>query len=103
MYNDWGLYGFVQMLTYKCLLAGKVLAVINESETSKTCSGCGAVQDMPLWKRAYRCGTCGLEIDRDENSAINIRERFLARLGPHTGDPVRCAGVFTAINTLEHV
>ena len=23
VYNDWGLYGFVQMLEYKCLLAGK--------------------------------------------------------------------------------
>ena len=23
VYNDWGLYGFVQMLEYKCQLAGK--------------------------------------------------------------------------------
>jgi putative transposase len=96
VYNDWGLYSFVQMLTYKCLLAGKVLAVIDESDTSKTCSGCGRKQPMPLYKRTYCCGNCGLEIDRDENSAVNIRERFLARLGPHTGDPVRCADVFTA-------
>ncbi len=29
--------------------------------------------------------------------------RSLARLGPHTGDPVRCADVFTAINTFRHV
>jgi transposase len=36
-------------------------------------------------------------MDRDENSAVNILMRFLARLGPHTGDPVRCAEVFTAI------
>jgi transposase len=35
---------------------------------------------MPLWKRTYRCGNCRLEIDRDENSAVNLRERFLARL-----------------------
>ena len=80
VYNDWGLYQFVQMLTYKCLLAGKVLEVIDERETSKTCSGCGRPQPMPLWKRMYRCGNCGLVMDRDENSAINIRERFLARL-----------------------
>ena len=39
-------------------------------------------------------------MDRDENSAHNILMRSLARLGPHTGDPVRCADVFTAI---EHV
>jgi hypothetical protein len=57
-------------------------------------------------------------MDRDENSAVNILMRFLARLGPHTGDPVRCAEVFTAIenrcaevftatdnvfNTFEHI
>jgi hypothetical protein len=57
-------------------------------------------------------------MDRDENSAVNILKRYLARLGPHTGDPVRCADVFTAIenrcaevftatdnvlNTFEHI
>ena len=80
VYNDWGLYQFTQMLTYKCLLAGKVLEVIDERETSKTCSRCGHIQPMPLYKRTYRCGNCGLVMDRDGNSAVNIRERFLARL-----------------------
>jgi putative transposase len=100
VYNDWGLYQFVQMLTYKCLLAGKVLEVLDERDTSKTCSRCGHQQPMPLYKRTYRCGNCGLLMDRDENSAVNIRERFLARLGPHTGDPVRCADVFTATDNV---
>ncbi len=103
VFNEWGLYGFVQMLEYKCQLAGKELVQINERDTSKMCSGCGNKQDMPLYKRTYRCGNCGLVLDRDENSAVNLRERFLARLGPHTGEPVRCADVFTAINTFEHV
>ena len=85
VYNDWGLYGFVQMLTYKCLLAGKELVILDERETSKTCSGCGHQQPMPLWKRTYRCGNCSLVLDRDENSAVNIRERFLARLGATHG------------------
>ncbi len=90
VYNDWGLYGFVQMLSYKCVLAGKVLEVIDERDTSKTCSGCGHKQDMPLYKRTYRCGYCGLEMDRDENSAVHLRERFLARLGPHASSEARC-------------
>src|SRR5215472_8757513 len=99
VYNDWGLYQFVQMLTYKCLLAGKELVLLDERDTSKTCSGCGHKQDMPLWKRTYRCSNpaCRLVMDRDENSARNILKRYLARLEPHTGDPVRCADVFTAI------
>jgi putative transposase len=84
VFNDWGLYRFVWMLEYKCRHAGKDLQRIDERYTSKDCSRCGNRQDMPLWKRTYRCGTCGLVIDRDVNSAINIRQRFLARLGPHT-------------------
>jgi putative transposase len=103
VFNDWGLYGFVQMLQYKCVLAGKELVELDERDTSKTCSGCGHKQSMPLYKRTYHCETCGLVMDRDENSAVNILQRSLARLGPHTADAVRCAGVFTAINTFEHV
>ena len=91
VFNDWGLYGFVGMLTYTCQLAGKELIQVSERDTSKTCSGCGHTQPMPLYKRVYRCGNCGLVMDRDENSAVNIRERFLARLGPHTADAVRCS------------
>ncbi len=79
VFNDWGLYSFVQMLRYKCLLYGKELVILDERDTSKTCSGCGRKQPMPLWKRTYRC-ECGLILDRDENSAVNILMRFLARL-----------------------
>ena len=83
VYNDWGLYGFVQMLEYKCLRFGKKLLIIDERDTSKTCHVCKRKQDMPLWQRTYRCENCGLVMDRDENSAVNIYQRFLARLGPH--------------------
>jgi putative transposase len=91
VYNDWGLYQFVQMLTYKCVLAGKTLEYVDERDSSKRCSRCGHEQAMPLYQRTYRCGNCGLVMDRDENSAVNHYQRFFARLGPHTGDPVRCA------------
>jgi putative transposase len=84
VYNDWGLYTFIQMLTYKCQLYGKELVILDERDTSKTCSGCGQLQDMPLWKRTYKCPKCGLVMDRDENSAVNILTRYLARRGPHT-------------------
>jgi putative transposase len=98
VFNDWGLYSFVQMLAYKCLLYGKELVILDERDTSKTCSRCGCKEAMPLWKWTYHCRNCGLILDRDENSARNILMRFLAWPGPHTGDPVRCAGVFTAID-----
>jgi putative transposase len=83
VFNDWGLYRFAQMLEYTCLRFGKEVHRIDERYTSQVCSRCGQRQAMPLWKRTYGCGTCGLAMDRDENSAINIRERFLAWPGPH--------------------
>jgi putative transposase len=107
VFNDWGLYRFVQMLEYKCLHAGKELHRIDERYTSKECSACGSRQDMPLWKRTYRCGNqdCGLVMDRDENSAINILQRFLARLGPHASlgeacGVLRASAVINTFNTL---
>jgi len=47
-------------------------------------------------------------MDRDENSAVNILMRFLARRGPHMERiSMRCADVFTAIegvlNTFEYI
>lgn len=83
VFNDWGLSTFVQMLTYKCSLYGKELVLENERNTSKMCSGCGHLQKMPLWKRTYCCVECGLVMDRDENSAVNILMRFFARQGPY--------------------
>jgi putative transposase len=103
VFNEWGLYTFIQMLAYKCQLYGRDLQFLDERNTSKACSGCGHLQAMPLWKRTYCCTECGLVLDRDENSAHNILARFFARLGPHTPDGVRCADVFTAINTFDSV
>jgi putative transposase len=105
VFNEWGLATFMQMLRYKCQRYGKELVLLDERDTSKTCSSCGHKQAMPLWKRMYRC-ECGLIMDRDDNSAVNILMRFLARPGPHTGDPVRCADVFTATDNVisfEHM
>ena len=98
VFNDWGLYGFVQMLVYKCALYGKDLQFLDERDTSKTCSGCGNKADMPLHKRTYRCPVCGLVMDRDENSARNILTRYFARLGPYMERiSMRCSDVFTGI------
>ncbi|HEV8191096.1 MAG TPA: transposase [Ktedonobacterales bacterium] len=93
VFNDRGVYGFVRMLEYECRHAGKRLEIIEERYTTQECSRCHHRQDMPLWKRTYRCGNpeCLFVLDRDVNSAIKIRERFLARLGPHTEASVRCA------------
>jgi putative transposase len=37
------------------------------------CNRCGNIKDnLTLWDRTYTCPNCGLSIDRDLNSAVNI-------------------------------
>ena len=41
--------------------------------SSKTCSGCGAVNaNLTLADRVYDCAACGLVIDADVNAAVNL-------------------------------
>ena len=75
--NNWFVSRFYGMMTYKCKLYGKRFVRINEAYTSKTCSSCGLLHDMPLWRRQMECD-CGFSEDRDVNSAINILNKFLA-------------------------
>ena len=45
-------------------------------ETLRTCSGCGAINKEKLAEyRVFRFPTCGLEIYRDINAAINILDK----------------------------
>ena len=86
----------MQMLIYKCQKNGKDLQIVDERNTSKMCHNCGNLQKMPLHKRTYCCPVCGMVMDRDDNSAINILARYMtplayrelsmyiARLGPST-------------------
>jgi len=66
---SWG--KFVSMLKFKAESAGTKIIDVNPRNTSKKCSNCGELQSMPLSQRTYFCD-CGLELDRDVNSAINI-------------------------------
>ena len=47
--------------------------------STKKCSRCGNEKEMSLSERVYKC-TCGLVLDRDYNSAINIKKEGLRLL-----------------------
>ena len=69
---------FSRFLTYKARQAGKRVIEIDESLTTKTCYNCGRIIDRKLSDRIIICD-CGIVIDRDKNSAVNIMLRFLSQ------------------------
>lgn len=70
---------FASMLSYKAVTCGGQIIEVNPRNTSKTCSNCGALVDMPLSKRVFNCPECGFVCNRDLNAAINIGRAGLAR------------------------
>ena len=81
--SDAALGGFVAMLACKCVHASVPFHQADRwYPSTKTCSGCGAVQSVPLNVRTYRCA-CGLSLDRDINAARNLAN-LVAGSSPET-------------------
>ena len=64
-----------------------VVFVDRYEPTTQTCSFCGYRQKVRLSERTFKCQKCGVEIDRDVNSAKNILKIALERLA----DPLKSA------------
>lgn len=76
--NGYGM--FLNMLEYKLADRGKYFVKVDKFyPSSQLCSRCGSCKKLELSERKYIC-TCGLEIDRDLNAAINIKNEGLRLL-----------------------
>jgi putative transposase len=71
---------FAEMLAYKAGNAGKLVVRVNPRNTTQRCSRCGRIVKKGLAVRIHRCPYCGLELDRDYNSAIDILKSGLEKL-----------------------
>lgn len=73
--SEQNFYKFREILTYKCDFKEIDLVIADKFyPSSKTCSCCGHIkQDLKLKDRVFKCPTCGFEIDRDLNAAINLK------------------------------
>lgn len=69
---DAGWNSFLTIVTNKAESAGLLAIAVNPSGTSQNCSGCGAKVPKTLSDRWHSC-SCGVELDRDINAAINIK------------------------------
>jgi putative transposase len=67
---------FKKRLQEKCIQYECSYREIDESYTSKTCGGCGNLDDDLGNKRTYNC-SCSFNCDRDVNGARNILIKYL--------------------------
>jgi IS605 OrfB family transposase len=68
----WAHYKFRQHMIAKAREHGKVLLIVNEAYTTKTCCRCGWQHHKLGKKKRFVCRACGLDIDRDVNGSRNI-------------------------------
>ncbi len=93
---------FIRFLEYKCYWYGKHFVMVDRFlPSSKACSRCNTLQDMPLAMRTYHCRACGLEINRDFNASKNIRAAGISvlkawgELGTGLLNDIRITGIST--------
>ena len=73
--NDAGWGQFVIILSNKAENAGLKVVDVNPNGTSQECSSCGHKVKKPLSQRTHNCPNCQVNLCRDLNAAINIKNR----------------------------
>jgi putative transposase len=76
---SWG--KFITILEAVVVKYGVHLVKVNPHNTSQNCSGCRTKVPKTLSVRLHQCPKCNLEMDRDENAAINILMKALNAVG----------------------
>jgi putative transposase len=70
--RDAGWGQFVRICEGKAESAGARVLKVNPRNTSQRCSQCGAMVPKGLEERWHSCPSCGAELDRDHNSALDV-------------------------------
>ena len=73
--QEQNLYTIRNKLINKCKERNIELRIVDTFfPSSKLCSSCGNIKkDLKLKDRIYKCDKCGLELDRDLNASINLK------------------------------
>lgn len=70
---------FLSLLKWKCAREGvRLVEVERFYPSSKTCSACGEVNVELGMEECWRCTECGVDHNRDNNAAANLRRQGLA-------------------------
>ena len=66
----------IQMIAYKVERTGGRMVKVDPRNTSQACSSCGTIVRKALSERRHVC-SCGLDLQRDHNAALNILGRAI--------------------------
>jgi transposase len=67
---------FRNILQHKANEQKKKLNIVCEAYTTKTCGGCGFINDVGR-QRSFNCSECNIRMDRDLNASRNILIKHL--------------------------
>jgi putative transposase len=76
---DAGWSEFLSILVCKAESAGKLAIAVNPNGTTQNCSNCGTRIPKTIAGRWHSCHVCGLELERDVNAAINVKNLAVGR------------------------
>jgi putative transposase len=101
--NDAAWSTFRQWLEYFAVNFNSVVVAVTPHYTSQKCSNCGAIVKKSLSTRTHKC-SCGCELQRDVNAAVNILNLAKNR-GGHPQINATGVGISTLVgeNLLEQI
>ena len=94
----WG--EFLSILQTKAANAGLMAVAVNPTGTTQNCSDCGTHVPKTIQDRWHSCHVCRLELDRDVNAAINIKNIAVGRTVVKAQDTPNAIAGFTEKPTL---
>ena len=91
--SGWAFHQLRAFISYKALLYGVQVVLVDPRYTSQTCSACGHCEraNRPLQER-FCCVQCGHTLHADINAAMNIRSRALVNV-PKVSETPQTVGV----------
>jgi putative transposase len=98
--SDASWYLFRQWLEYFAVKFDKIAVAVPPHYTSQKCSSCGVIVKKSLSTRTHNC-SCGCELHRDVNAALNILNLARARDGQSRSNAVG-VGISTLVGASQN-
>jgi putative transposase len=94
--NDVAWTLFLTLIEYFAVKFNTEVVAVNPRMTSQKCSDCGAIVKKSLSTRTHKC-SCGCELQRDHNAAINILNLARQARGGHPQSNAVGVGISTLV------